>query len=35
MSENQEEACREIEKLRDENSQLRDQWLEATDDLLS
>jgi hypothetical protein len=35
MSENQEEACREIEKLREENSKLRDQWLEATDDLLS
>jgi hypothetical protein len=35
MSENQEEACREIEKLREENSKLRDQWLEATDELLS
>jgi hypothetical protein len=39
MSENQEEAyakaCQEIEKLREENSKLRDQWLEATDELLS
>jgi hypothetical protein len=39
MSENQGEAyskaCQEIEKLREENSKLRDQWLEATDELLS
>jgi hypothetical protein len=39
MSENQEEeyatARHEIEKLRSENIKLRDQWLEATDELFS
>jgi hypothetical protein len=39
MSENQGEeyakARQEIEKLREENGRLRDQWLEATDELLS
>jgi hypothetical protein len=35
MSENREEAyakaCQEIEKLREENSKLREDWLELTD----
>jgi hypothetical protein len=39
MSENQEEAYatarQEIEKLRSENSELREDWLEATDALMS
>ena len=39
MSENQEEeyatARQEIEKLRSENSELREDWLEATDALMS
>jgi hypothetical protein len=39
MSETQDEAyakaCQEIEKLRSENNKLREQWLEATDELLS
>ncbi|SRR5258707_15234964 len=39
MSENQEEeyatARQEIEKLRSENSKLREDWLEATDALMS